>query len=162
MACPRGRSVAELADRLEEGQPLDVADGAADLDQDEIIGLVVGEHELLDGVGDVRDHLHCGAEVVAAALLGDDLLVDAAGGDVVGLHGGTAGEALVMAEVEVRLGPVVGHEDFPVLIGAHRAGIDVEVGVELAQARRVAAAPAATLLGPPKPDPCQAKTPRRR
>ena len=43
------------------------------------------DDELLDGVGDVRDHLHGAAEVVAAPLLGEDLLVDAAGGDVVGL-----------------------------------------------------------------------------
>ena len=32
--------VAELADRLEKRQPLDVADGAADLAQHEIIGVV--------------------------------------------------------------------------------------------------------------------------
>ena len=65
--------VAELADGLEERQALDVADRAADLDQHEVDALVAGsEHELLDGVGDVRDHLHGGAEVVAAPLLGED------------------------------------------------------------------------------------------
>ena len=103
------------------------------------MGVAVGEHELLDGVGDVRDHLHRGAEVVAAALLGDDLLVDAAGGDVVGPDGRAPGEALVMAEVEIGLGTVVGDEDLTVLVGAHRAGIDVEIGIELAKAGRVAA-----------------------
>jgi hypothetical protein len=65
----------------------------------------------------VRNHLHGGAEIVAAPLLGDDVLVDAAGGDVVGLARRDAGEALVMAEVEVGLGAVVGHEDLAVLIG---------------------------------------------
>ena len=50
-----------------------------------------------------------------------------------------AGEALVVAEVEVGLRPVVGHEHLTVLVGAHRAGIDVEIGVELAQPDRVAA-----------------------
>ena len=39
--------------------------------------------ELLDRVGDVRDHLDGRAEVVAAPLLGEDLLIDAPGGDVV-------------------------------------------------------------------------------
>ncbi len=39
-----------------------------------------------------------------------------------------------MAEVEVGFGAVIGHVDFAVLIRAHRAGIDVEIGVELAQA----------------------------
>ena len=40
-------------------------------------------------------------------------------------------EALVVAEVEVGLGAVAGHEDLAVLVGRHRAGVDVEVGVEL-------------------------------
>ena len=82
--------VAELADRLEERQALDVADGAADLAQDEIVALVAVADELLDGVGDVRNDLDGGAEIVAAPLLGEDVLVDAAGGDVV-LPGRRAG-----------------------------------------------------------------------
>src|SRR5690606_40874247 len=39
---------------------------------------------------------------------------------------------------EVRLGAVVGHEDLAVLIGAHRARIDVEIRVQLAQADLIA------------------------
>ena len=136
---PARKIVAELADGLEEGQPLDVADRAADLDQHEVEALVAGEHEILDGVGDVRDHLDGGAEIVAAPLLGDDVEIDAAGGDVVGLGGRHAGEALVMAEIEIGLGAVVGDEDLAVLIGAHRPRIDVEIGVELAKPDLVAA-----------------------
>ena len=49
--------VAELADRLEEGQALDVADRAADLAQHEIDVLVAGGDEGLDRVGDVRNDL---------------------------------------------------------------------------------------------------------
>ena len=41
------------------------------------------------------------------------------------------GEALVVAEVEVGLGAVVGDEHFAVLERRHRAGIDVDVRVEL-------------------------------
>ena len=48
-------------------------------------------------------------------------------------------EALVVPEVEVGLGAVVGDEDLAVLVGRHRARIDVEVGIELAQAHLVAA-----------------------
>src|ERR1700684_1836884 len=98
--------VAELADSFEERQALDVADGAADLDQHEVDALVALEDEVLDRVGDVRNHLHRRAEIVAATLLGDQLLIDAAGGDVVLLVGAPPGEALVMAEVEVSLGAV--------------------------------------------------------
>ena len=88
-------------------------------------------HAALDLVGDVRDDLHGAAEVVAAALLGDHGVVDAAGGDVaVALHE-LVDEALVVAQVEVGLGAVFGDEHLAVLEGAHRAGIDVDVGVEL-------------------------------
>ena len=50
----------ELADRLEERQRLDVADGAADLGDHEVDRLRLGDDQdpVLDLVGDVRDHLH--------------------------------------------------------------------------------------------------------
>jgi len=44
-----------------------------------------------------------------------------------------------MAEVEIRLGAIVGDIDLAVLIRAHRARIDVEIGVELAHADAIAA-----------------------
>src|SRR5215218_7662317 len=47
------------------------------------VGVV--EDEILDRVGDVRDHLDGGAEIVAAPFPGQDVLIDAPGGDVVGL-----------------------------------------------------------------------------
>ena len=97
------------------------------------------QDEVLDGVGDVRDHLHGAAEIVAAPLLGDDVLVDAPGGDVVHAVGRAPGEALVVAEVEVGLRPVVGDEHLAVLVGAHGPRIDVQIGVELAEPDLVAA-----------------------
>ena len=48
-------------------------------------------------------------------------------------------EALVVAEVEVGLGAVIGDEDLAVLVGRHRAGVDVDVRVELEDADRDAA-----------------------
>jgi hypothetical protein len=64
---------AELADRLEERQRLDVADGAADLDDHDVVPSSAATRiARLDLVGDVRDHLHGLAEVLAAALLRDD------------------------------------------------------------------------------------------
>ena len=73
--------------------------------------------KVLDLVGDVRNDLDGGAEIIAAAFLVDDVLVDAAGGDVVGLGRRAAGKALVVAEIEVGLRAVVGHEHFAVLVG---------------------------------------------
>ena len=125
--------VAHLTDRFEEGLAFNVADGAADLD-DQHVG--VGAHgeaadALLDHVGHVGDGLDCAAEVVALALA-----LDHAGGDLAHRDRGCAGqilveEALVVAEVEIGLRAVVGDEDLAVLVGRHRAGVDVEIGVEL-------------------------------
>src|SRR5439155_748695 len=122
--------LAELADGLEERERLDVADGAADLDDDDVDALADLADALLDLVGDVGDDLHGLAEVVAAALFLDDLEVDAAGGEVVLARGAHGGEALVVAEVEVGLGAVVGDEDLAVLERRHGSGIDVDVGIE--------------------------------
>ena len=123
---------AELPDRLEEREDLDVAHRAADLGDDDV-DLVGGEpvDAALDLVGDVRDHLHGLAEVVAAALGGEHGRVDRAGGGV-----GVAGEVLVdeplvVAEVEVGLAAVVGDEHLAVLERVHRARVDVDVRVEL-------------------------------
>ena len=131
--------VLELADRLEERQALDVAYRAADLDQHEVVVVVAGKDEVLDGIGDVRHHLDGRAEIIAAPLLGQDVLVDAPGGDVVGLGGRPPREAFVMAEIEIGLGAVIRHEDFAVLIRRHRAWIEVEIGVELAKPNLVTA-----------------------
>ena len=77
----RAHLAPELADRLEERERLDVADGAADLRDDDVGGL--GRRSAadarLDLVRDVRDHLHGGAEEVALALLAQHRLPDRAG-----------------------------------------------------------------------------------
>ena len=89
---------------------------------------------LLDLVGDVRDDLHRRAEVVAAALALDHRVVDPAGGDVRRARRVDVGEALVVPEVEVGLGAVLGDEHLAVLVGRHRAGVDVDVRIELLKA----------------------------
>jgi hypothetical protein len=124
-----GKLVSQLPNGFEERQPLNVAYRPADLAQDEIIALVALADEILDRIGDVRDHLDGGAEIVSAPFLRENLLVDAPGRDVVVPGCGPAGEALIMAEVKVGFGPVVGYENLPVLIGRHGAGIDVEIRV---------------------------------
>ena len=69
---------AELPDGLDERDDLDVADRAADLDDDHV-DVLVGQplDAVLDLVGDVGDDLDGLAQVVAPALLGDDRRVDA-------------------------------------------------------------------------------------
>ena len=121
---------AELPDGLQEGQALDVADGPSDLGDDDVVLGRQAADGVLDLVGDMRDDLHGRAQVVAPALLVDHGLVDAARGDVVGLRQRLVDEALVVAQVQVGFGAVVGHEHLPVLEGGQGARIDVDVGVE--------------------------------
>ncbi len=124
----------ELPHRLEERQALDVAGRAADLGDEDVAVLPARVDAFLDLVRDVRDHLHGLAEVIAAPLLRDDVLVDLAGREAVESRKFPTREALVVPEVEVRLGAVLQHVHLAVLERAHRARIDVEVRVELLDA----------------------------
>ena len=70
--------LAELADGLEEGQAFDIAHRPADLRDDHVdVGVARDSGDpLLDLVGDVGDHLDRAPQVVAFALLADDVVVD--------------------------------------------------------------------------------------
>ncbi len=126
--------VAHLAGGLDEWLRLDVADRAADLGDDHVglrVVLRLQAHAALDLVGDVRDHLHGVAEVLAAALARDHLRVDLPGRDIRGRAEVDVEEALVVPDVEVGLGAVISDEHLAVLERVHRARVDVEVRVEL-------------------------------
>ena len=68
---------------------------------------------------------------VASALSRHDRLIHGARGDVVVPGQRLVDEPLVVAQVEVGLSPIVGHEDLAVLERTHRSGIDVQVRIEL-------------------------------
>ena len=123
----------ELADRLEEGLRLDVADRAADLgDHDVGVGRLGDRADArLDLVRDVRDHLHGRSEVLALALLAQNAVPHAAGGVIRSARKVLVDEPLVVADVEIGLGAVLGDEHLAVLERAHRPGVDVDVRVEL-------------------------------
>ena len=123
----------ELSDGFKEGRAFDVADGAADFGDDEVVLARFAEvlHALLNFVGDVGHDLNGFAEVVAAALLVDDGLVDAARGHAVFAGGLYAREAFVVAEVEVGLHTVDGDIALAVLVWIECSRIDVDVRVKL-------------------------------
>ena len=147
----------ELADGLQEGQALDVAHGAADLHDDDVHARRHLADRRLDLVGDVGDHLHRAPEVVAAPLLLDDGAVDLARGDVVVPGHPRGREALVVAEVEVRLAPVVGDIDLAVLIRAHGPGVHVDVRIQLHAASPGTPGPPGASRWMPPPAPCPAR-----
>ena len=123
----------ELADCLQERCALDVAHCAADLGDDHIgVGLLAHPIDaLLDLVGDVGDDLNGAAQIVAAALLVQNRPVYLTGGDVV-VDGKTLiNESLIVSQIQVSLCAVVGDKDLTVLVGAHGAGIHVDIGIKL-------------------------------
>src|SRR5690606_6024006 len=89
------------------------------------------DYPALDLIGNVRDDLHGAAEIVTSALLAQHGFIDASGGERVATAQSAAEKALVMAEIEIGLGAILGNEHFAVLEWTHRAGIDVDVGVQL-------------------------------
>ncbi|MNI51273.1 hypothetical protein D3C73_1059890 [compost metagenome] len=121
----------QLADGFEERLRLDVTHGATDLDHGHVSVAGTLDDAALDFVGDVRNHLDGCTQVVTTALFAQHVLVDTAGGEVVVLGHGRADEPLVVPQVQVGLGAVVGDEHFTVLERAHGARVDVDVRVQL-------------------------------
>src|SRR5206468_5465543 len=68
--------LAELADRFEKRQALDVADGAADLDEHDVDIVRHRSNRVFDFIGDVRNHLDGAPEIIAPPLLLDDALIN--------------------------------------------------------------------------------------
>ena len=120
-----------LADRLQEGKRLDVANRATDLDDRQICPLRSTPDVGLDLVGNVRNHLNCLAEILPAPFLLDHGIVDLAGREVVAPFHARIGKAFVVTEVEIGLGAIFGDKHLTMLERTHRSGIDVDVGIEL-------------------------------
>src|SRR3546814_19021845 len=103
-------------------QALDVTNGAADLAENEILAVQVGLDEFLDGVRDVRDHLHRRAQIVAAPFASQDGGIDPARRHAVAAPRRAARVALVMPAIQLVLGPLLGDEDLPGLGDGKSAG----------------------------------------
>ena len=130
--------VNELTDRFKERQAFDIADRAADFAQHEINLIIADAQEVFDFIGDVGDNLNGLAQVIAAPFLFQHVGIDAARGNAVGLARRHPGEAFVMAKVKIGFRAIVGDEHFAMFKRAHRAGIDVQIGVQFAQADGIA------------------------
>jgi hypothetical protein len=138
----RASVLAELADGFQKRQALDIADRAADFGYHKV-SVLLAPHAadmLLDFVGDVRDDLHGRAQVVAPTLFVDHRLVDAPCGEVGVARAVHIQKPLVVPQVQVGLRAVVGDEHLAVLVGVHRARVDIDIGIHLEGGDRVAPA----------------------
>src|SRR3546814_3433740 len=92
-----------------------ISDCSADVcSSDLILDLIL--RESLDGIRDMGDYLNRRAEIVATPFTGDDRLINAASGDIVGLARGNTSEAFIMTKIKVGFRPVVSHINFTMLI----------------------------------------------
>ncbi len=122
----------KLTHGLNERMRLHVSDRSADFGDDDIVvaGLREQHHPALDFVRDVRDNLHCLAQIRALAFLAYHGVVNLARGDIVRLGSIDSEKALVVPEVEVCLRAVLSDIALAVLVRVERARVDVDVGVE--------------------------------
>ena len=129
-----------LTDGLDEGLAFDIADGAADLADDHVRPALFAHvvDKRLDFVGDVRNDLHGLPQIVAVPLLVQHVPIHLARREVAVLIEVFVDKALVVPQIEVGFRAVLGDEHLPVLIGAHRAGVDVDIGIEFLRSHLVA------------------------
>jgi hypothetical protein len=74
--------------------------------------------------------LDCAAKIVAAALFIYNSVVDGTGGVIAFLGFHCIGEALVVPQIQVCLGAIVGDKDFPVLKRIHGSRVNVYIWVQ--------------------------------
>ena len=120
-----------LTDGLQKRLALDIAHGAADLaDQHVHILLLHGIDMAFDLVGDVRDDLDSAPQKRALPLPVQQIPIDPSRGDGAAARQALIHKPLIVAQIQVGLRPVIGDEYLAVLIGAHGAGVHIEIGVE--------------------------------
>ena len=122
----------ELSDGLEKREDLNIADRAADLGDDHV-NRFTGEHPdtTLNLVGDVWNDLHRAAQILAPALGCNNRGVDGPGGGIGVTCQVLVDEAFVVTQVQVGLAAIIGHENLAVLERVQRAGINVDVRIQL-------------------------------
>ncbi|MPM10225.1 hypothetical protein SDC9_56553 [bioreactor metagenome] len=122
-----------LADGLQERLGFDVAYRSADLGDYDVRFACTAQpvNIFLYFVGDMRDDLDGTAQEFSFPLPQEDRPVNLPGSDR-GIDGEVfVGKPLVMAQIQVRFGSVVGDEDLSVLVGVHGARVYVQVGIKL-------------------------------
>ena len=124
---------AQLTNSLQEWERLDISYSTSDFSNHEV-EFVLLAHQLdvtLDFVCDMRNHLDSLAQIISAAFLLDNTLIDTACGDVVGTSSLDTGKTLVMSQVEVGFLSVYRNIAFAMLVWIQCSRIDVDIRVKL-------------------------------
>lgn len=115
---------------VEEGHIFEVAGGAANFDNSEVIPRSLVIDKLFNFVDDIGDELGITALIEKGTLFLDDILKDFTSSNIVFPGEIKIKITLVVAKVLVDFATVVGDKDFAVFGGAHGSGIDTDVGID--------------------------------
>jgi len=88
---------------------------------------------VLDFIRHVRNYLYGLAQVLSFAFVVEDRLINLAAGEIVQAGQLAIRKSLVVAKVQVRFGSIVEHVHLAMLVRVHRAGVDVQIRIELLQ-----------------------------
>ena len=77
------------------------------------------------------DNLDCTPEIVTTTFFHNDFLIELTTGKRRESIHIRIEESFIMPDIEICLGTIIGHEDFPVLEWTHRPWIHIKVSVEL-------------------------------
>ena len=86
---------------------------------------------MFDLIGDVRDDLYGLAQIIAAPLFLNHVLIDPSGGDIIGLVRLDIQEPLVMPQIQICFVPIDGYITLPVLVRIECARIYVDIRIQL-------------------------------
>src|SRR5215469_769970 len=123
----------ELANRFEKWKAFNVSSRASDFCDHHVVFALVRKFAdtILNHVGDVWNHLHGFAQIIAAAFLQNDCFVNLTAGKIIVPRENAISESLVVAKIEISLRAVVQHVDLAVLKGIHGSGIDIKIRIKL-------------------------------
>ena len=131
-AVVRPEFTAYLARCFKERLRFDIAHSTADLSNDHIDTVIsLGAHTAFYFVGDMRDHLHALSEVFARPLLTQHILVYLARSDISPLAEENVKESLIVANIQISFSPVLSYIYFTMLERVHRAGVNIDIRVQL-------------------------------
>ena len=122
-----------LADSLHKWQGLDITYSTTDFGNNHI-GTITSSYiidTLLDFIGNMRNNLYSLAQIIATALLVENIPVYLAGGDIGALGQVDVDETLIVAQIQIGFCTIIGNKNLAVLIWAHGAWVNIDIWIKL-------------------------------
>ncbi len=79
----------------------------------------------------MRNNLHRATQIIAPAFFADNRIVNLAGGKIGLTRQGGGGITLIVTEIKISFGTVIGDKHLTVLKRAHGAGVNIDVRIHL-------------------------------